>query len=73
MDEQLEPWAAKSLYLRLVKAEREEEEVGAAVEESWDGRDVEGFLRGVREGRRRGAWRREMRGRWDEGRVGGWR
>lgn len=76
MDEQLEPWSAKSLYQRLIKAEKEGEEISKAMEESWmDGSDgdVEGFLRRYREGRKAVARRREMRERWDEGRVGGWR
>lgn len=36
-------------------------------------REVADFLRGWREGRARVWRRREMRERWDEGRVGGWR
>ena len=62
--------------------EREGEEVAGGVEESWleEGREevvgereVGEFLRGWREGRGRVWRRREMRERWDEGRVGGWR
>lgn len=36
-------------------------------------REVEGFLRRWREGRRVLERRREARERWEEGRVGGWR
>lgn len=64
--------------------EREGEEWARGMEESFlnaedgmDGkiseRELEGFLRGWREGRRKGLRRMEERARWDEGRVGGWR
>lgn len=80
MDRALAPWSAKALYVRLREAEREAEGVSRVVEESFldgagraDEREVGEFLRGWREGRRVVARRREMRERWDEGRVGGWR
>lgn len=81
MDRQLEPWSAKVLYQRLVKGEREAEEVSRAVESSWlDGVEGEGgerelgeMVRRFREGRGVVGRRREGRERWDEGRVGGWR
>lgn len=50
------------------------------MEESWleEGglageREVGEFVRRVREARRVGFLRGERKGRWDEGRVGGWR
>ena len=50
------------------------------VEESWleeegvaSEREVEGWLRRVKEESKKGFLRRERKGRWDEGRVGGWR
>jgi hypothetical protein len=76
MDKQLEPWSAKVLYQRLVKGEREAEEVSRAVESSWmDGGEGElgEMVRRFREGRGVVGRRREGRERWDEGRVGGWR
>ena len=84
MDVELRDWSARGLYERLRVREREGEEGDWAEVERWlDGggggngvvgeREVEGFLRGWREGRQRGWGRREGRERWDEGRVGGWR
>lgn len=81
MDAGLEAWSAKELYRRLVKGEREAEEVSRGMEESFldDGgrgggeREVGEMVRRYREGRLRVARRREGRERWDEGRVGGWR
>lgn len=35
--------------------------------------EVESFVRRVREARKVAFLRRERKGRWDEGRVGGWR
>lgn len=69
------------MYQRLREAEREGEEWAGGLEASWldDGggevgeREVGEFLRRFREGRGRVHRRREMRERWDEGRVGGWR
>ena len=80
LDRELEPWSAKTLYARLREAEKEAETVAEALERSWldgdgvaDEREVLEFLRGYREGGGRVWKRREMRERWDEGRVGGWR
>ena len=61
--------------------EREGEEWCRALEDSFleDGgegvgeREVGEFLKRFREERRGVGRRREERGRWDEGRVGGWR
>lgn len=86
MDRELEPWSAKELYRRLVKGEREAEDVSRGLEESWvegegEGdkggrgteREVGEMVKRFREGRVRVARRKEGRERWDEGRVGGWR
>ena len=79
MDRELEPWSAKELYRRLVKGEREAEEVSRVMEESFlEGggggeRELGDMVRRYREGRVLVARRREGRQRWDEGRVGGWR
>ncbi|KAI9790669.1 MAG: hypothetical protein M1833_001782 [Piccolia ochrophora] len=80
MDEVLAPFAPKGLYERLVASVAEGEGVCGAVEESFlDGegvvgeREVEAWIRNVREGRARWWRRKEERARWDEGRVGGWR
>lgn len=80
MEERLERWSPRVLHGRLVGSISEGEGVCAGVEESWlEGggvaaeREVEGWVRRVREGRRAVALRRERRARWDEGRVGGWR
>ena len=80
LDRELEPWSAKTLYGRLREAERDAESITEALEKSWldgdgvlDERGVAEFLKGYREGRGRVWRRREMRERWDEGRVGGWR
>jgi len=69
------------LHARLGAAIAEQEAVCLGVEESFiegDGaiatdREVEAWIRRVREGRRLVWLRRERRARWDEGRVGGWR
>lgn len=82
MDHELEPWSAKELYRRLVKGEREAEDVSRAMEESFlddrDGgdsgdRELGDMVRRFREARVVVARRKEGRQRWDEGRVGGWR
>ncbi|KAG7006714.1 hypothetical protein G7Y79_00013g034860 [Physcia stellaris] len=63
LDRELEPWSAKELYRRLVKGEREAEEVSAGLEGSWfessSGREGAGEEEGLGEGARRGRW-----GRW---------
>lgn len=69
-----------ALYSRLVGSVREQEDIVKGVEESWldeggiaETAEVDGFVRRVKEGRRVAFLRRERKGRWDEGRVGGWR
>ncbi|PGH18538.1 hypothetical protein AJ79_00317 [Helicocarpus griseus UAMH5409] len=80
MDEALAPWSPKALYQRLVAGIAEQEAVCRAVEESFlegEGRagerEVAEWVRRVRAEGARLEGRREMRARWDEGRVGGWR
>ena len=69
-----------ALYQRLSASVQEQESLVRGMEESWleeggrtDEREVGEFVRRVREARRVGFLREERRGRWDEGRVGGWR
>ncbi|PGH29381.1 hypothetical protein GX50_07861 [[Emmonsia] crescens] len=84
MDAALEPWSPKALYQRLVAGIAEQEAVCRAVEESFlesdqgsegkaSEREVVEWVRRVRGEGARLESRREMRARWDEGRVGGWR
>jgi hypothetical protein len=69
-----------ALYQRLQASAQEQEALNRGMEESWleeEGvageREVGEFVRRVKEGRKIGFLRRERKGRWDEGRVGGWR
>ncbi|KAK0342606.1 hypothetical protein LTR02_016816 [Friedmanniomyces endolithicus] len=69
-----------ALYQRLSTGVREQDELLWGVEESWleeegiaSEREVVEFVRRVKEGKRVAFLRRERKGRWDEGRVGGWR
>lgn len=69
-----------ALYQRLNAGVSEQELLVRGVEESWldeDGvasdREVESFVRRVKEASKQSFLRRERRERWDEGRVGGWR
>lgn len=75
-----------ALYQRLSASVGEQENLVRGVEESWmedvspggDGgaassAEVEAFVKRVKEGRKLAFLRRERKGRWDEGRVGGWR
>ncbi|KAI9801014.1 MAG: hypothetical protein M1825_003548 [Sarcosagium campestre] len=80
MDEVLAPFSPKGLYERLVASVAEQESLCSALEDSFlegDGkaseREVESWVKSVREGRARWWRRQEVRARWDEGRVGGWR
>ena len=80
LDDALAPFSPKALHGRLVASIGEQEDVLSGMEESFmDGegrageRELEGFLKRWREGRRVLEVRRERRGRWEEGRVGGWR
>jgi len=73
-------WSPMALYQRLAAGAQEQEMLVRGVEESWldeDGmageREVGEFVKRVKEGRRTAFLRRERKGRWDEGRVGGWR
>ena len=69
-----------ALYQRLSASVAEQDSLVRGMEESWleEGgeaaeREVEAFVRRVKEQRKIGFLRRERKGRWDEGRVGGWR
>lgn len=75
----LEAFGPRVLHARLGASIVDEEGVCKGVEESFlelEGvgeREVQEWVRRVREGRRRVCLRRERKARWDEGRVGGWR
>ncbi|OAX83976.1 hypothetical protein ACJ72_01658 [Emergomyces africanus] len=84
MDAALEPWSPKALYQRLVASIAEQEAVCRAVEESFlesehgsegkaSEREVVEWVKKMRGEGAKLESRREMRARWDEGRVGGWR
>lgn len=69
-----------ALYQRLSARATEQDLLVRGMEESWldeEGvageREVEAWLRRVKEQKKVGFLRRERKGRWDEGRVGGWR
>ncbi|KAK3720423.1 hypothetical protein LTR37_003835 [Vermiconidia calcicola] len=79
-EDALSAFSPMALYQRLNAAVTEQESLVQGLEESWmdeEGvageREVEAFVRRVKEGRKLGVLRQERRGRWDEGRVGGWR
>lgn len=83
MDRALSPFAPASLYRRLGAAVAEQEQVCAALEESFlegDGgggaateRETLDWVRRYREAKKLYYLRQERKERWDEGRVGGWR
>lgn len=89
MDDALSPWGPRQMYQRLVSSISEQEALLRAMQESFldghsdgyygggDGKasekEVTEWVRRIREGATTLARRREMRARWDEGRVGGWR
>lgn len=76
----LEQFSPMALYQRLSASVQEQEQLVRGIEESWleEGgiageREVEGFVRRVKEARKVAFLRGERKERWDEGRVGGWR
>ncbi|KAK5652610.1 hypothetical protein OQA88_10371 [Cercophora sp. LCS_1] len=83
MDHALAPFAPASLYQRLSQGLLEQEDVCAALEESFleadgDGslateREAGDWVRRYREAKKLYYLRQERKERWDEGRVGGWR
>ncbi|KAG9246309.1 hypothetical protein BJ878DRAFT_497578 [Calycina marina] len=81
MDRALAPFSPSSLYQRLSSGVQEQEMVCRALEESFlegDGgvateREAAEWVRRFREAKKLYYSRREMKERWDEGRVGGWR
>ncbi|EME49528.1 hypothetical protein DOTSEDRAFT_143603 [Dothistroma septosporum NZE10] len=79
-EDALKDFSPMALYQRLNASVQEQHLLVRGVEESWleeDGvasdREVVEFVRGVKERRKTALLRRERKGRWDEGRVGGWR
>jgi hypothetical protein len=88
MDDALSPWGPRSMYQRLVSSIGEQEALLKAMHDSFmDGsgqedpyyggkaseKEVTEWVRRIREGTTVLEKRREMRARWDDGRVGGWR
>lgn len=79
-EDALREFSPMALYQRLNASVQEQDLMNRGVEESWleeDGmasdREMADFVRRVKEGRKTAFLRRERKGRWDEGRVGGWR
>lgn len=82
MDAALDPWGPRAIYQRLTAGIAEQEQLVRAVTESFmdagaegerSEREVAEWIKRVREGAGVLEKRREMKARWDEGRVGGWR
>ena len=83
MDAALAPFAPAALYARLTQALAEQEQVCAALEESFlegspDGAvatewETTEWLRRYREAKKLYYLRHERKERWNERRVGGWR
>lgn len=89
MDDALAPWGPRAMYQRLVSSIGEQEAILRAVHESFlegggqhddnsnngkaSEKEVTEWIKRIREGTTTLEKRREMRARWDEGRVGGWR
>lgn len=79
-EQALREFSPMALYQRLNASVQEQELLVRGVEESWledegvaSEREVSEFVRRVKEARKVAFLRRERKGRWDEGRVGGWR
>lgn len=89
MDDALSPWGPRQMYQRLLSSINEQESLLKAMQESFlegtnddayngghgkaSEKEVTEWVRRIREGATTLEKRREMRARWDEGRVGGWR
>ena len=76
----LAQFSPMALYQRLSAGVTEQELLLRGIEDSWldeeglaSEREVESFVRRVKEASKQEFLRRERRERWDEGRVGGWR
>lgn len=79
-EEALQAFSPMALYQRLSASVQEQDALVKGLEESWldEGglvgeREVNDFLRRVRDGKKTAFLRKERKERWDEGRVGGWR
>ncbi|WPG99664.1 Hypothetical protein R9X50_00248300 [Acrodontium crateriforme] len=76
----LQAFSPMALYQRLNASVQEQDALIKGLEESWleesglvGEREVNDFLRRVRDGKKTAFLRKERKERWDEGRVGGWR
>ncbi|CAK4032835.1 Hypothetical predicted protein [Lecanosticta acicola] len=79
-EDALRDFSPMALYQRLNSSVQEQDLLVRGTEESWledEGiateREVSEFVRRVKDVRKVAFLRRERKGRWDEGRVGGWR
>lgn len=79
-EDALREFSPMALYQRLNASVQEQDLLVRGVEESWledegvaSEREVSEFVRRVKDARKVAFLRRERKGRWDEGRVGGWR
>lgn len=79
-EQALREFSPMALYQRLNASVQEQELLVRGLEESWledegvaSEREVGEFVRRVKEARKVAFLREERKGRWDEGRVGGWR
>ncbi|GAB7361009.1 hypothetical protein MBLNU230_g1052t1 [Neophaeotheca triangularis] len=79
-EDALKSFSPMALYQRLNGSVQEQQNLLKGLEESWleEGgrageREVGDFVRRVKEAEKVEFLRRERKGRWDEGRVGGWR
>ena len=76
----LRDFSPMALYQRLSASVQEQDQLVRGMEESWleedsvaSEREIAEFVRRVKEAKKVAILRRERKGRWDEGRVGGWR
>ncbi|GAM83550.1 hypothetical protein ANO11243_015380 [Dothideomycetidae sp. 11243] len=77
---ELKPFSPMALYQRLSASAQEQDLLVRGIEESFmddsgmaSDREVQDFVRRVREAKKTAVFRNERKMRWDEGRVGGWR
>lgn len=79
-ERELSEFSPPALYQRLNASVQEQDSLVKGIEESFleeggaaSDREVQEFVRRVREARKVAFLRNERKMRWDEGRVGGWR
>ena len=79
-EDTLRSFSPMALYQRLNASVQEQDALVKGIEDSFldeggvaSDRDVQDFVRRVRDAKRTAFLRNERKERWDEGRVGGWR